>query len=187
MLEALIPSKTRINLLTLLLLNPGREYYVREIVRLTGDNITAVRRELANLESFGLITGKKRGNQQFFTVDTGSFLYRDLQRILLKTEGIAAIIKNALSGEAISCLCIYGSYAKGTAGEKSDIDLFIVGDLEEDRIIPVIHSCEKISGREINYTLMTPAELAERKKREDPFVKNIMREEKIILVGTCDD
>ena len=187
MLEALIPSKTRVNLLTLFVLNPGCEYYVREIVRRTGDNITAVRRELANLESFGLITGKKRGNQQYYTVNTGSFLYRDLQRIILKTEGIAGILREEFSLEEIACMFIYGSYAHGTAGEKSDIDLFIAGSLDEDRIIPVIHSCEKITGREINYTLMTEKELAERKRREDPFIKNIMQEEKIILVGTCDD
>ncbi len=64
MLEALIPSKTRVKLLTLFLLNPEQEYYVREIARMTEENTNAVRRELANLESFGLIAGQKKGNQQ---------------------------------------------------------------------------------------------------------------------------
>ena len=58
MLEALISSKTRVKLLTLFLLNPESEYYVREIVRMTEENYNAVRRELANLEAFGLITGQ---------------------------------------------------------------------------------------------------------------------------------
>ncbi|WP_321507479.1 nucleotidyltransferase domain-containing protein [uncultured Methanoregula sp.] len=187
MLEALISSKTRVKLLTLFLLNPGSEFYIREIVRTTGDNINAVRRELANLESFGLITGQKKGNLQYYTVSTGHFLYADLQKIVLKTEGIAGLIKEALSEEKITCMFIYGSYAKGTAGAKSDIDLFIVGDVDEDRIIPVIHSCEQAAGREINYTLMTLSELKMRKKNRDPFVKNVLSEAKILIRGTCDD
>lgn len=187
MLEALISSGTRINLLTLFLLNPGREYFIREIVRMTGDNINAVRRELANLESFGLIAGTKKGNQQYYTVNTSHFLYADLQKILLKTEGVAASIRTALAGEEIACAFIYGSYAKGTAQERSDIDLFIVGSVAEDNLLPLIYQCERSSGREINYTLMTRKELIERRKKKDPFVTNVLQEEKIILKGTCDD
>ena len=187
MLEALISSKTRVKLLTLFLLNPGSEFYIREIGRTTGENINAVRRELANLESFGLITGQKKGNQQYYTVNTGHFLYADLQKIVLRTEGIAGILKESLAGEEITCLFIYGSFAQGTAGAKSDIDLFIVGTVDEDRLIPIIHTCEHATGREINYTLMTAWELAQRKKNKDPFVKNVLQEEKILLYGTCDD
>ncbi len=187
MLEALISSKTRVKLLTLFLLNPGNEYDIREIGRTTGENINAVRRELANLESFGLISGQKKGNQQYYTVNTGHFLYAELQKIVLKTEGVAGIIKEALVREKITCMFIYGSFAKGTAGAKSDIDLFIVGNMDENRLIPLIHSCEKATGREINYTLMTSGELEKRKKGRDPFVTNVMREEKILISGTCDD
>jgi len=187
MLEALISSRTRVSLLTLFLLNPESEFYIREIVRKTGENINAVRRELNNLESFGLLVGKRKGNQQYYTVNTGHFLFLDLQKIVLKTEGIAGLLKRFLADEEILCMFIYGSYAKGTAGVKSDIDLFIVGPVDEDRLIPVIHACEQETGREINYTLMTPAEFARKKKQGDPFVKNVMNEEKIVISGTCDD
>lgn len=187
MLEALIASRTRVKLLTLFLLNPGSEFYIREIVRTTSENINAVRRELANLEAFGLVTGQKKGNQQYFAVNTGHFLYHELQAIVLKTEGIASTLRAALAGEEISCMFIYGSFAKGTAGQKSDIDLFIVGGVDEDRLIPLVHECERTSGREINYTLMSPAEFSKRKKDRDPFVKNVMLEEKILITGSCDD
>jgi predicted nucleotidyltransferase len=187
MLEALISSKTRVKLLTLFLLNPGSEFYIREIGRTTGENINAVRRELSNLESFGLLVGQRKGNQQYYTVNTGHFIFSELQKIILKTEGVSGILQRALAGEKISCVFIYGSFAKGTAGAKSDIDLFIVGAIDEDRLIPIIHSCEQETGREINYTLMTLAEFAKKKKMDDPFVKNVMNEEKIVICGTCDD
>ena len=187
MLEALISSNTRVKLLTLFLLNPGSEFYLREIVRKAEENRNAVRRELANLESFGLITSQKKGNQLYYTVNTGHYLYADLQKIVLKTEGVAGTLREALAGEDIACVFIYGSYARGTPTKKSDIDLFIIGAVEEDRLIPVIHSCEQATGREINYTLMSESEFLRRKKDGDPFVKNVLQEEKILICGSCDD
>ena len=188
MLEAIISSKTRVKLLTLFLLSPDREYYVREIVRMTEENMNAVRRELANLELFGLITGMKKGNQQYYTVNRDFFLYEDLQKILLKTEGVARVIKEKLTNlEKIDCMFIYGSFASGKAGSQSDIDLFIVGDVDENQIIPLVHESERTLKREINYTLMQRDDLKKRKKKGDPFVKNVMQEPKIMIIGTCDD
>jgi predicted nucleotidyltransferase len=188
MLEALISSNTRVKLLTLFLLNPEREYYVREIVRMCGENYNAVRRELANLESFGLITGRKKGNQQHYTVNRDFFIYDELQKIVLKTEGIAKIITEELTRlRDIECLFIYGSFAQGTAGAKSDIDLFILGDIDENLLIPLVHTSERAINREINYTLMNKSELKKRKQSGDPFVKNVMKEPKIMIIGACDD
>ncbi len=188
MLEALIPSKTRVKLLTLFLLNPEREYYVREIARMTEENTNAVRRELANLESFGLITGQKKGNQQYYTAKTDFFLYDELQKIVLKTEGVARVIWENLAGLVpVDCMFVYGSFARRDAGAKSDIDLFIVGDVDEDRVIPLVHESEQTINREINYTLMRRDEFVQRKRSGDPFVKNVMDEPRIMIIGTCDD
>lgn len=188
MLDAIISSKTRIKLLTLFLLNPEREYYVREIVRITGENMNAVRRELANLESFGLIAGTRKGNQQYYAVNTDFFLYEDLQKIVLKTEGAARVIRERLTElPEIRCMFIYGSFARGTAGAKSDIDLFIIGDIDENHLIPLVHESERALGREINYTLMRSDEMEQRKRDGDPFVKNVLQEPKLMIIGTCDD
>ncbi|HNV38341.1 MAG TPA: nucleotidyltransferase domain-containing protein [Methanoculleus sp.] len=188
MLEALIPSKARVKLLTLFLLNPESEFYIREIVRMTGENINGVRRELANLESFGLLIGRRRGNQHYFTVNRDFFLYTDLQQLVLKTEGVARVIRENLSSlQNIECMFVYGSFAKGTAGGRSDIDLFIVGDVNEEVLIPLVHTGERAINREINYTLMRGSEFAQRRETGDPFVKNVMGERKIMIIGSCDD
>lgn len=188
MLEAIISSKTRVKLLTLFLLSPEREYYVREIARMTEENLNAVRRELANLESFGLISGERKGNQQYYSVNRDFYLYEDLQKLVLKTEGVARVLKEHLAGMAdVRCMFIYGSFAKGNAGSKSDIDLFIVGDIEESELIPLVHESEEAFNREINYTLMRPGEFEQRKRDGDPFVSNVMKEPKVVISGTCDD
>ncbi|MDO9539941.1 MAG: nucleotidyltransferase domain-containing protein [Methanocalculus sp.] len=183
MLEALIPSKTRVKLLTLFLLNPESAFFIREISRMTEENMNSVRRELSNLESFGLLIKEKRGIQHYFTVNKNFFLYEDLQRIVLKSEGVAGIIRENLQSLGdIQSAFIYGSFAQGGAGAKSDIDIFIIGVIDEERLITLVSECEEELNREINYTLMLPDEFTRRITFQDPFVKHVMDEKKIILI-----
>lgn len=187
MLEMLISSKTRIRLLTLFLLNPGREYYIREIERMTGENYAAIHGELANLESFGLLSRERKGKQVYFSANQDFFLYHDLQQMVLKTEGVSRILRDTFSDmQGISCLFIYGSFAAGTAGAESDIDLFIVGDIDEDRILAAAGAAEQTLKREINYTLMSDQEYRERQRKQDPFVMHVLREPRVVLAG-CND
>jgi predicted nucleotidyltransferase len=186
MLETLISSETRVQLLTLFLLNPGKEFYIREIERLTGRNISIVRKELARLESFGLIKSIPRGKQLYYMVNQDFFLYEDMQRIILKTEGVSRYLRERFSDlEKIECMFIYGSFASGKANASSDIDLFIVGDVEEDRLIPLINECEKTIQREINYTLVRREELLMRMKASDPFITNVLNGPKVVIFGDC--
>jgi DNA-binding IclR family transcriptional regulator len=84
MLECLFSSRARVKLLELFLLHPEREIHVREICRITGLNINAVRRELANLEDLGLLRSRKAGNARFYTVNIAFPIYRELTGILVK-------------------------------------------------------------------------------------------------------
>jgi DNA-binding transcriptional ArsR family regulator len=84
MLERLFTSRARVKLLKLFLLHPEREIHVREICRITGLNINAVRRELANLEDLGLLRSRHVGNARFYTVNIQFPIYQDLVNILMK-------------------------------------------------------------------------------------------------------
>ncbi|MFY9800868.1 MAG: hypothetical protein WAK10_06440 [Methanoregula sp.] len=63
----------------------------------------------------------------------------------------------------------------------------MVGNLDENQLIPLVHESERAINREINYTLMQRDEMKKRKRTGDPFVKNVMQEPKIMIIGTCDD
>ena len=85
MLERLFTSRTRVKLLQLLLLHPEREIHIREICRITGLNINAVRRELANLEELGLLHSRNAGNARFYTANIANPIYPELTGIFVKT------------------------------------------------------------------------------------------------------
>jgi DNA-binding transcriptional ArsR family regulator len=84
MLEHLFSSRTRVKLLELFLLRPEKEVHVREVCRITGLNINAVRRELANLEELGLLRSRRVGNTRLYTVNIAFPVYQELTGILLK-------------------------------------------------------------------------------------------------------
>ena len=136
MLRGLITSKTRVKLLTLFFMNPEKEMYIRELVRNTDENINAIRRELSNLEEIGILTSKRRGNEKYYTINKNMPIYNELASIILKTEGIAKVLQEKLSEIGnIKTAFIYGSFAKKEAGINSDIDLFIIGTVNEKKMI----------------------------------------------------
>lgn len=82
---------------------------------------------------------------------------------------------------------IYGSFAIGSAGGKSDIDLFIIGKVHEDELILCIEKLEKELYREINYVIFTPAEFSQRIRNNDPFIKNVLSEKRVMLIGDLNE
>lgn len=188
MLQRLLTSKTRVKLLTLFLMNPEKELYIREIVRITNENINSIRRELSNLEEIGLLTSKRKGNTKYYAVERNMPIYSELTNIILKTEGISKIVKENLSKiGTIEAMFIYGSFASKKAGLSSDIDLFIIGNVQEKQLILHIKELEKKLSREINYVFFGSKEFKERVKKNDPFVSNVLKEPKIMLMGDLNE
>ncbi len=184
MLGRIFTSKVRVKILTVFMINPEKEMFVREIERITKENINAVRRELSNLEDIGLLKSKKQGNMKYYSVNKDFPIYEELKSIILKTEGIANFINSNLSqiGE-IKLAFIYGSFASGKEDAGSDIDIFLVGKVNEDKIIKEILNLEDELSREINYVLFSEEEFEQRMNDKDTFVTNVLREPKIMIIG----
>jgi predicted nucleotidyltransferase len=184
MLEKLFGSKARVSLLTLFCLNPGKQFYVREIERKTNLSYISVSNELKNLQEFGLLKSKFNGNQKNFWIDEHFVLYEDLQKIILKTEGVTKTIMDTFSSlKNVDFLFIYGSFASGKANVQSDLDLFIVGNASYEELIDIIVKNEKEIGRPINFTIYKQEDLVTRIKNQDSFILNVVKEPKIMLIG----
>jgi predicted nucleotidyltransferase len=184
MLESVFGSKTRVSLFTLFCLNPGKKYYIREISRIINTTYGVVSAELQNLETFGLLKSKVDGSQKYYWIDEQFFLYEDFQKLVLKTEGVIKTLKDELSIlQNIDFLFVYGSFASGKANAQSDIDLFIVGNLNYEDLIEAIGKNEKKLERPINFTIYKKEELITRIQNQDSFVLNVINSPKIPLIG----
>jgi len=58
MLEKLFGSNSRVKILKIFLLNPDKKYYIRQLARDLKLQVNSIRRELENLEQFGLLISK---------------------------------------------------------------------------------------------------------------------------------
>jgi predicted nucleotidyltransferase len=187
MLEYLITSRAKRNLLKLFLTNPDGTFYVREIARLTDEPVNAVRRELDYLRKAGLLKSSSRGNQKYYSVRKEFPFYPELKKIIYATVALGDYLNVKLSdSRGIELAFIYGSVARNEETQKSDIDLFVVGEIGEDELHRSILKIENDIGRQVNYTLMDRNEFNNRREKGEPFIKRILEEPKIILKGDPD-
>jgi len=91
-------------------------------------------------------------------------------------------------GENIELAFIYGSIAKGTERNTSDIDLMLVGkDLSYGRVVEAFLPLEESLKRTINPTIYDKKEFVARLENSDSFVTRVMEQPKIIIKGSEDD
>lgn len=187
MLKKLVGSRIRINILKLFIFNPKKEYYVREIERLTGEAFDPVRRELIRLESTGLLKSRISGRQKYYSIDSNHTIFPEVKSMILKTVGIGDTIKSVMELRSdIQFAFIYGSYAKNTEDLESDIDLFVIGSILSKDLQEIVSDVESQTKREINSTVYSAKELKEKHKIKNNFVSNVLKEPKIFLKGDED-
>lgn len=185
----IITSKVRIKILELFYSNLGEMYHVRGIVRETKEEINAVRRELARLESAGLLKKEARGNRLYYWVRRDYPFFGDLVSVVAKTRGLGAeIISNRKKIGGISFIMFSGKLARGKDRKKEDeVDILVVGEVVLPELSNLIRAEESKRGKEINYTVMSREEYEFRKKRRDPFLLGILSGSRVMVIGDEED
>jgi hypothetical protein len=100
-LEALFSSTARVEVLRLFLLNPGRQYYQREIERETGQPIRAVQREVGRMEEMGLLFRTAEGNRVFYGLNADFALLNEVTALFEKATGTERSAAAAPAGEEV--------------------------------------------------------------------------------------
>jgi len=152
-------SKLRREILELYFAHPEKKYYLRELERRLKKPVAYIRRELLNLQKSGLFISEYQGRERFFSLNQKFPLYKETEKIVSKTIGIEAEIEKQLGNvDKIKFAFIFGSYVKGDFGANSDIDLYVIGDTNEDEVYRAIKKVEEKIRREINYHLASSEE-----------------------------
>ena len=186
-ISKIFKSKTRKEVFRLYFTNPESEYYLRELERILNIPVSMIRNELIHLEEDGIFLSRKRGNLTYYLLNKSYPLFDELKSIVSKTVGVQGLFKEILNKiKGIEVVFIYGSFAKQEENAKSDIDLFIVGKINESKLIREINKLEKVLKREINYSIFTRDELKKKMKEKDPFIMDLLKNPKIFLIGDKD-
>lgn len=186
-LSKLFGSKTRVKVLTLLLTDPDKSYFVREITRRLSDTINSVRRELAILEKVGLVESIDKNRRRYYMIRKSCPFFPELRALILKV-GVTPeqrLIKQVESVGNIKLAVLTGVFTKHPSPRT---DLLIVGNgVDKKRLERLIASLEDDINEEINYTCMSEDEFEYRQNMTDRFLKDIFDHEHLIVVNDLDD
>lgn len=179
-------SGTQQRVLALLFGQPDRSFYANELIALVRGGSGAVQRELARLAKSGLVTVRVSGNQKHYQANRASPIFEELCGIARKTMGLAEPLRAALAplAKRIKAAFIYGSVAKRQDAAGSDVDLMLISDeLSYPDVYGTLEAVSQQLGRTVNPTIYASKELAQRIASGGSFVKRVLEQPKIWLLG----
>ncbi len=176
MLDLITKSKIRKNIIRLLFANPDEEFYLSEIAKKINASVGTCRRELSKMAKSGILKFGKKANLVFYSINKQSPVFRELAAIVNKTIGIDAEIKKMIQDiKGVKFAFIFGSYVQKKFTADSDIDLFLIGKINESQLLKKLRPLENILGREINYHLYGEKDFRV-KFKTNSFLKNIIKD-----------
>jgi predicted nucleotidyltransferase len=182
-------SGTRQRVLGLLFGQPDRSFYANELIALIRGGSGAVQREIARLTQSGLVTVRVSGNQKHFQANRESPIFEELCGIARKTVALVEPLQQALAplARGIRAAFIYGSVAKRQDTASSDVDLMVVSDkVTYTDLYGALEPVSQHLVRTVNPTIYTTKELAQRIESGESFIKRVMGQPKIWLIGSED-
>ncbi|HWQ69753.1 MAG TPA: winged helix-turn-helix domain-containing protein [Patescibacteria group bacterium] len=160
---------------------------MRELARHLGRDISGVKRELDNLERAGVVASEKVGNLRYYRVNKASPLYTELKGIIAKTTGIHASLREGLRRiKGIQRALVYGTGQHEVEEGLGPVRLMVIGQVDLNELNEAIRVLESRLNREINYLVFDEAEYQRRKVEDDPFLAEVLKGRKSILIGTDD-
>jgi hypothetical protein len=196
MLSKLFGSHSRVKILKAFLFHPEERYYIRQLSRDLNLQVNSVRRELDNLEEFGLLISeigatenvaageeKKSDKQEkkYFRVNKNFPLFEDIKSLIIKSQILHKddFTKDLLKAGSIKLLILAGVFVNDF---KSPTDVLIVGKVNKDQLLKIIRDLEKELGREVNFTLLSATEFKYRREIADIFLYDLLEKEKIVVI-----
>ena len=149
MLDTLISSKTRLNLLVRFFLNLAKKSHLRGLASDFNDSTNSIRLELNNLTKAGYLIKRKEKNKVNYLANKNHPLFNTLIDLVRKHTGIEFIINNIISSvKDINKVYLVGDYANGI--DSGFIKILIDGNIiDRDYINEVIKKTELKINRKI--------------------------------------
>src|SRR5712691_3775698 len=163
---------------------PGQELHTRELIRTVGRSERAVQVALERLEAQGLVESRRLGNLRLWRIVKTHPLYEPLRQSFASTLGVASELRKGLQKQpGIELAFLFGSYARGDDDAASDIDLFILGQPDWDRVAKILPELERKLRREINAVIWTDLQLARQARSRSPFFGSLLGGAKVWIIG----
>ena len=164
-------------MLTLFLLNPDEEYFIRELTRKLDEQINSIRRELDNLKKLGLLKSKTKNRKKFYIVNKQFVIFNDLRNLVIKAmSGKDDLVKKITKFGDVDFLALLGVFVD----KPSPVDLLLVGDLDKNKLQEFLNS-EIETEKPIRFSILSKDDFLYRIKCKDQFIQSILTDSDNII------
>lgn len=172
MLKRLFTSNTRIKLLTVFLMNPEKEFFIRELTRKLEEQINSVRRELDNLKKMGFLKSKAKNRKKYYHLNTNFIIVEELKSIIIKAlSSNEKLTQDIEKMGNIKVLALSGLFANQ---ENAAVDMLVVGDIDKDKLSEYLNN-ELRTHRPVKFAVMNEEDYQYRLRCNDKFVTEIIK------------
>jgi len=184
-LGATLFGKTRRALLAVLFGHPDESFYLRQLARTTGVGMGALQRELRQLTAAGIITRDAVGRRAFFRANPGCPVFPELRDIVVKTFGVADVLRQALAPLArrIQTAFLFGSVVRGEFHRDSDVDVMLIGNLTPAEAAAALAPAQERLSREVRAVVFRPEVFKACVAEGRRLLASILKSPKIVIIG----
>lgn len=171
--------------LSLLLSDPGKRWYLRDIERRTGLAVSALRRELTGLTRAEIISRTREGNRTYYQANADCPFLPELSGLIRKTTGVVEVLAECLRplADRIEAAFVHGSFAKGTLKAASDVDLIVIGSAGFADVVDAVGEAQDRLSREVNPSVYPVDEFKGKIADKHHFLTTVLDEPKIFIIG----
>ena len=165
-------------------MDTDRTFHIRELSRKLGIPYSVLYREVKNLALLGILNEEKRGKITLVSANRKLSFFAELRGLMMKTAGLADLLRSALSGvKGVRFALVYGSFASSEESPLSDIDVLVVGNTSEEKVLTAISQIEEKTGREFNYIVWNEDAFNKKIRARHHLLIDISRNPVIMIIG----
>jgi len=153
MLESIITSKTRLRLLIKFFVNSKNHSHLRGLAEEFGESTNAIRKELNNLTSAGILVKHSDKNKIDYQANVKHPFYANIRDIIRKYLGFDMLLEQILERMGdVEQVVLTGDIARGS--DTGTIDVLVTGaKLNDDYINHLTTRLEQLIERKVIFTL----------------------------------
>ena len=179
MMEKYNINQTTLKILALYRNNYNVSLHVREISRKTNVDVKAVQLQLKRLEGSNILSSTLKGKNKEYRLNLSNLTAKHYMTMAEAFSTIIFLSKNFMikktaseTGDKIDgIMLLFGSFAKGSATKKSDIDIFVITNKKFDK--SAIDEVGAIIGRKISIKSSTKKQFLDGLKNSDPLISEV--------------
>jgi len=166
------------------LLRTGTPLTGRQIHRLVAEtnSLRAVQDALRTLHALGLVSTETVGRSTLHTVNQAHYMVAPLRMMLDPIAALKAVVATK-TDESIRAVILFGSVARGTATDDSDIDLALITETVWDGQADLAAAVRDRLGCPCDVLAFTTEQFISLADRDEPVVLDIIRDG-IMLSGS---